>query len=152
MGNRRVFWRVRKIVLFGRHRKVKRSLESLYRAKRRVHSEMKPTFAKTIYSCSFYHVNIKHPSIYILYWIISKTLLFLECVHGEKSRDISSRTRLILDLQFWRKRMIQNSRYEFSDSVIFFHGRGSENKSPHAWFHFSLFVILSLRLREIKSC
>ena len=62
MGNRRVFWRVWKIVLFGRHRKLERSLDSLYRAKWKVHWELKPMLAKKINSCSFYHVNIKHPS------------------------------------------------------------------------------------------
>ena len=52
-----------RIVLFGRHRKVKLSLHSLYRAKRRVHWKIKPIFSKKINSCSFYRVNIKHPSI-----------------------------------------------------------------------------------------
>ena len=61
--NRRAFWRVWQIVIFGRHRKVERSLDSLYRAKRRVNWEIKPIFAKEINSCSFYHVDIKHPSI-----------------------------------------------------------------------------------------
>ena len=56
MGKRRVFWKVCQIVLFGRYRKVERSLNS-YRAKRRVHWEIKPIFARKINSCSFYHVK-----------------------------------------------------------------------------------------------
>ena len=63
MGKRRVFWRVWQIVLFGRHWKVKGSLDSLYRANRRGHWEIKSIFAKKMISCSFYHVNIKHSSI-----------------------------------------------------------------------------------------
>ena len=63
MGNKRVFGRVWQIVLFGRHRKVERSLDSLYRAKRRVYWEIKLIFAKKINSCSFYHVNFKNPNI-----------------------------------------------------------------------------------------
>ena len=63
MGNRRVFWWVCQIVLFGRHRKVRRSLDLLYQTKRRVHWEIKPIFTKKKNSCSFYHVNIKHPSM-----------------------------------------------------------------------------------------
>ena len=62
MGNRRVFWRVWQIVLFGRHRKVERSLDLLYRSKRRLHWKIEPIIAKKINSCSFYHVNINHPS------------------------------------------------------------------------------------------
>ena len=46
MGNRRVFWRVWQIVLFGSHRKVERSFDSSYRAKRGIHWKIKPTFAK----------------------------------------------------------------------------------------------------------
>ena len=65
MGNRRAFWCVWQIVLFGRHRKVKKSLDSLYSARMKLHGEIKPTFAKKINSCPFYHVNIKHPSIYL---------------------------------------------------------------------------------------
>ena len=72
MGNRRVFWRVWQIVLFGRHRKVGRSLDSLYRTKRRVHWEIKPIFAKKVNSCSFYHVNIKHASNMVSFCIVKK--------------------------------------------------------------------------------
>ena len=63
MGNRRIFLRVWQFVLFGRHRKVERSLDSLYRAKMRVRWRTKPIFAKKMNSYSFYHVNIKRPSI-----------------------------------------------------------------------------------------
>ena len=63
MKNTKVFWRVWQIVLFRKRRKVERSLNLFYRAKRRVHWEIiKPILAKKINSCSFYHVNIKHPS------------------------------------------------------------------------------------------
>ena len=58
----RHFCRVWQIVLFGRHRKVERSLDSLYRTKRRVHWEIKPMFAKKINFYLFYHVNVKHTS------------------------------------------------------------------------------------------
>ena len=46
---------------------VERSLNSLYRAKRRVNWKIKPIFAKNINYFSFYHANIKHPSILILF-------------------------------------------------------------------------------------
>ena len=48
-----------------RHRKIERLLVALYRTKKRVHWEIKPIFVKKINSCSFYYVNINHPSIYI---------------------------------------------------------------------------------------
>ena len=78
MENRRVFWRFWQIVTFRRHRKVERASDSLYRTKRRVHWEIKPIFAKKINSCLFYHVNIKHPSIYWLHFL-APTLFIFPC-------------------------------------------------------------------------
>ena len=72
MGNRRVFSRVWQIVLFGRHRKVGRSLDSSYRVKRRAHWEIKLIVTKTINSCSLYHVNIKHSSSAIVIIVFTR--------------------------------------------------------------------------------
>ena len=92
-------------LLFRRHRKVERSLDSLYRAKRRVHWEIKPIVSRKINFCSFYHINIKHPSINdisILYvevhtffqsWIFPKADTKRQIQHIVKRDETSPRGR-----------------------------------------------------------